>query len=139
MRRRLTSLLVFYAFTPGLGAALLLAATASRAQGLVPMAGASAIQGGLQGTATPAYTGELDRARTTLNGASTPPAGPGGNGGTASPAAAAAQSPGSSAASSGANLAGQAPSGASVNGRPIPLCSHGGLCQGALMRAMGRP
>ena len=85
MRRRLTSLLVFNALTPGLGAALLLAATASRAQGLVPMAGASAIQGGLQGTATPAYIGELDRARTTLNGASTPPAGPGGNGGTASP------------------------------------------------------
>ena len=32
-----------------------------------------------------------------------------------------------------------APSGASVNGQAIPLCSHGGLCQGAVMRAIGRP
>ncbi len=138
MRRRLISLLVPFTLAP---AALVLAPTAARAQGLAPMAGASAIQGTLQGTSTPAYTGVLDRARTTLNGASNPPTNPGGNSGTApaAPTASAPQLPATPAASTGANLAGQAPSGASVNGRPIPLCSHGGLCQGALMRAMGRP
>lgn len=43
------------------------------------------------------------------------------------------------AGSSAQNMASGAPSGASVNGQAIPLCSHGGLCQGALMRAIGRP
>ena len=43
------------------------------------------------------------------------------------------------AGSSAQNMASGTPSGASVNGQAIPLCSHGGLCQGALMRAIGRP
>ena len=43
------------------------------------------------------------------------------------------------AGSSAQNMASGAPSGAFVNGQAIPLCSHGGLCQGALMRAIGRP
>lgn len=112
----------------------LLPAQSGRAQGLAPMVGASAIQGTLQGTATPAYTGVLDKARTTVGSATaqtgTSPSPGSGTGPAAAPT-------GPTGASS--NLASSAPSGASVNGQPIPLCSHGGLCQGALMRAMGQP
>ena len=96
------------------------------------MVGASAIQGTLQGTSMPAYTGVLDKARNTVNTATTQQA-----------AAGSGSSPGPSstplAGSSAQNMASGAPSGASVNGQAIPLCSHGGLCQGALMRAIGRP
>jgi hypothetical protein len=48
-------------------------------------------------------------------------------------------SSGPPAGSSAQNMAFGAPSGALVNGQAIPLCSHGGLCQGAMMRAIGRP
>ena len=116
-------------------AALTLLGGGSRAQGLAPMAGASAIQGTLQGTSTPAYTGVLDRARTTLNTATSNQAGGSGTAG----AAGASASGSSGAAAAAPNLASGAPSGASVNGKPIPVCSHGGLCQGAMMRAIGRP
>ena len=113
-------------------AAVLLPASNALAQGLAPMVGASAIQGTLQGTSTPAYTGALDKARNTVNTATTQQA-----------AAGSVSSPGPSSAplagSSAQNMTSGAPSGASVNGQPIPLCSHGGLCQGAVMRAIGRP
>ncbi len=113
-------------------AAVLLPAGNALAQGLAPMVGASAIQGTLQGTSMPAYTGVLDKARNTVNTATTQQA-----------AAGSGSSPGTSSAplagSSAQNMASGAPSGASVNGQAIPLCSHGGLCQGAVMRAIGRP
>jgi hypothetical protein len=113
-------------------AAVVLANGNALAQGLAPMVGATAIQGTLQGTSMPAYTGVLDKARNTVNTATTQQA-----------AAGSGSSPGPSSApiagSSAANIASGAPSGASVNGQAIPLCSHGGLCQGALMRAIGRP
>ena len=95
------------------------------------MVGASAIQGTLQGTSMPAYTGALDKARNTVNTATTQQA-----------AAGSGSNPGPSSAplgSSTQNMASGASSGASVNGQAIPLCSHGGLCQGAVMRAIGRP
>ena len=102
------------------------------AQGLAPMVGASAIQGTLQGTSMPSYTGVLDKARNTVNTATTQQT-----------AAGSGSSPGPSpaplAGSSAQNMAIGAPSGASINGQAIPLCSHGGLCQGAVMRAIGRP
>jgi hypothetical protein len=102
------------------------------AQGLAPMVGASAIQGTLQGTSMPAYTGVLDKARNTVNTSTTQQA-----------AAGSGSSPGPSSAplagGSAQNMPSGAPSGASVNGQAIPLCSHGGLCQGAVMRAIGRP
>ena len=107
----------------------------AQAQGLAPMVGASAIQGTLQGTSTPAYTGVLDRARTTVGTATSPETG------SRSAAAAANGAPtgGSGAAQAGSNVTSGTSSGASVNGQPIPLCSHGGPCQGAMLRAMGRP
>ena len=108
-------------------AAILLPAADLQAQGLAPMVGASAIQGTLQGTSMPAYTGVLDRARNTVGTATS-----GQSAGGETAAAPATTKPGS-------NLASGAPSGASVNGQPIPLCSHGGLCQGAMLRAMDRP
>lgn len=99
----------------------------ARAQALAPMVGASAIQGTLQGTSMPAYTGVLDRARTTVGGATGQPS---------NPPASGAGSGATNATKASSSFSG---SGATVNGQPIPLCSHGGLCQGALMRAMGRP
>jgi hypothetical protein len=94
------------------------------------MVGASAIQGTLQGTSMPAYSGALDKARNTVNTATTQQA-----------AAGSGSSPGPSSApvSSTQKTASGASSGASVNGQAIPFCSHGGLCQGAVMRAIGRP
>ena len=61
--------------------------------------------------------------------------------GTLQAAAGSGSSPGPSSAplSSTQNTASGASSGASVNGHAIPFCSHGGLCQGAVMRAIGRP
>jgi hypothetical protein len=112
-------------------AAVVLPAGNALAQGLAPMVGASAIQGTLQGTSMPAYTGALDKARNTINTATTQQA-----------AAGSGSNPGPSSAplgSSTQNMASGSPSGASVNGQAIPLCSHGGLCQGAVMRAIGRP
>jgi len=112
-------------------AAVVLPAGNALAQGLAPMVGASAIQGTLQGTSMPAYTGALDKARNTVNIATTQQA-----------AAGSGSNPGPSSAplgSSTQNMATGASSGASVNGQAIPLCSHGGLCQGAVMRAIGRP
>lgn len=113
-------------------ATFVLPAGNSLAQGLAPMVGASAIQGTLQGTSMPAYTGVLDKARNTVNTAATRQA-----------LAGSGSSPGPSSApltgSSTQNMTSGAPSGASVNGQAIPLCSHGGLCQGAVMRAIGRP
>jgi hypothetical protein len=112
-------------------AAVVLSAGNALAQGLAPMVGASAIQGTLQGTSMPAYTGALDKARNTVNTATTQQA-----------AAGSGSNPGPSSAplgSSTQNMASGASSSASVNGQAIPLCSHGGLCQGALMRAIGRP
>lgn len=111
----------------GLAPSLLVAALAllshgAQAQGLAPMVGASAIQGTLQGASTPTYTGVLDKARTTVGAAAAAGASPGGAG----------------PARTGPNLASGAPSGASVNGQRIPLCSHGGPCQGAMLRAMGQ-
>ena len=113
-------------------AAVLLPGGNAIAQGLAPMVGASAIQGTLQGTSMPVYTGVLDKSRNTVDTATTQQA-----------AAGSGSSPGPSSAplagNSAQNMASGAPSGASVNGQAIPLCSHGGLCQGALMRAIGRP
>ena len=112
-------------------AAVVLPAGNALAQGLAPMVGASAIQGTLQGTSMPAYTGALDKARNTVNTATTQQA-----------AAGSGSNPGPSSAplgSSTQNISTGASSGASVNGQAIPLCSHGGLCQGAVMRAIGRP
>ena len=114
----------------GLLAWFLVPAGEAHAQALAPMVGASAIQGTLQGTSMPAYTGVLDRARNTV-GATTAP------GGQPNAAAVSSTAP-SGLAKANTNLSSGAPSGASVNGQPIPLCSHGGLCQGALTRAMGR-
>jgi len=113
-------------------AAVVLPAGNAIAQGLAPMVGASAIQGTLQGTSMPNYTGVLDKARNTVNIATTQPA-----------AAGSGSSPGPSSAplagGSAQNMASSGHSGASVNGQAIPLCSHGGLCQGAMMRAIRRP
>ena len=112
-------------------AAFVLPAGNAIAQGLAPMVGASAIQGTLQATPMPAYTGALDKARNTVNSATTQQAATGSG-----------SNPGPSSAplgSSTQNTASGAPSGASINGQAIPLCSHGGLCQGAVMRAIGRP
>ena len=95
------------------------------------MVGASAIEGTLQGSSMPAYTGAVDKARNTVNSATTQQA-----------AAGSGSSPGASSAplgSSTPNMTSGASGGASVNGQAIPLCSHGGLCQGAVMRAIGRP
>ena len=114
-------------------AAVLLPAGNALAQGLATMVGASAIQGTLQGTSMPAYTGVLDKARNTVSTTATTQQAAAGSG--SSPAPSSAPLAGSSAQ----NMASGAPSGASVNGQAIPLCSHGGLCQGALMRAIGRP
>jgi hypothetical protein len=116
-------------------AALTLLGGEARAQGLAPMAGASAIQGTLQGTSTPAYTGVLDRARNTINTATSNQAAGSGTAGAVGGAPSGASAPSAAAP----NLASGAPSGASINGKPIPVCSHGGLCQGAMMRAIGRP
>lgn len=121
----------------GLAPSLLVAALAllshgAQAQGLAPMVGANAIQGTLQGASTPTYTGVLDKARTTVGTATAAQAG----GGAA--AAAGASTGGVGPARTGPNLASGAPSGASVNGQRIPLCSHGGPCQGAMLRAMGQ-
>ena len=91
------------------------------------MVGASAIQGTLQGSSMPAYTGAVDKARNTVNSATTQQA-----------AAGSGSSPGPSSAPLGISTQKMA-SGVSVNGQAIPLCSHGGLCQGAMMRAIGRP
>ena len=113
---------------------VVLPAQAAQAQGLAGMAGASATQGTLQGASMPTYSGALNRARNTMAGANTGSA-PNPEAGQANGAA--APTGGNPAASPGPS--GSTPSGASVNGKPIPLCSHGGLCQGALMRAMGRP
>ena len=110
--------------------ALALLGQGAQAQGLAPMVGASAIQGTLQSTSTPTYTGVLDKARTTLGTATN---------GTPNAAANGAPAGSTRPVQAGANLASGAPSGASVNGQPIPLCSHGGPCQGAMLRAMGRP
>ena len=96
------------------------------------MVGASAIQGTLQGTSMHAYKGVLDKARNTVNTATTQQ-GAAGSGSRPDPSSAPL------ADSSAQNITSGAPSGASVNGQPIPLCSHGGLCQGAVMRAIGRP
>ncbi|MCT0215334.1 hypothetical protein KQ298_03200 [Synechococcus sp. CS-1330] len=113
-------------------AAVVLPAGNAIAQGLAPMVGVSTIQGTQQGISMPAYTGVLDKARNTVNTATTQQA-----------AAGSGSSPGPSSAplagSSAQNMAIGAPSGASINGQAIPLCSHGGLCQGAMMRAIGRP
>ena len=108
-------------------AAVVLPAGNAIAQGLAPMVGASAIEGTLQGSSMPAYTGALDKARNTAT--------------TQRAAAGSGSSPGPSSAplSSTQKMASGASSGASVNGQAIPLCSHGGLCQGAMMRAIGRP
>ena len=109
-------------------AAVVLPAGNALAQGLAPMVGARAIQGTLQGTSMPAYTGALDKARNTAT--------------TQQAAAGSGSSPGPSSAPLGSStqkMVSGASSGASVNGQAIPLCSHGGLCQGALMRAIGRP
>ena len=115
-----------------LAAVIVLPTGNATAQGLAPMVGANAIQGTLQGTSMPAYTGVLDKARNTVNTATTQQAAEGSG---SSPGPSSAPIAGSSAA----NIASGAPSGASVNGQAIPLCSHGGLCQGAVMRAIGRP
>ena len=52
-------------------AAVLLPAGNAIAQGLAPMVGASAIQGTLQGTSMPSYTGVLDKTRNTVDTATT--------------------------------------------------------------------
>ena len=52
-------------------AAVVLPAGNAIAQRLAPMVGASAIQGTLQGTSMPAYTGVLVKARNTVNAATT--------------------------------------------------------------------
>ena len=112
-------------------AAVVLPADNSIAQGLAPMVGASAIQGTLQGSSMPAYTGALDKTRNTVNTATTQQA-----------AAGSGSNPGPSSAPLGSSTqktASGASSGASVNGQAIPFCSHGGLCQGAVMRAIRRP
>jgi phage-related minor tail protein len=116
-----------------LAAAVVLPAGNAIAQGLAPMVGASAIQGTLQGTSMPAYTGAFYKARNTVNTVNTAT--------TQQAAAGSGSSPGPSSAplSSTQKMASGASSGASVNGQAIPLCSHGGLCQGAVMRAIGRP
>jgi hypothetical protein len=122
----------------GLAPSLLVAALAflsqgAQAQGLAPMMGANAIQGSLQGASMPTYSGALDKARTTVGMASSAQAGGGAAAATGAPTGGSG-----SAAQAGPNLASGAPSGASVNGQRIPLCSHGGPCQGAMLRAMGQ-
>ena len=114
---------------------VLLGSPAAQSQTLLDAAGATAVQGSLNGIGVPG-SGSIVRARqnaaaaqASLNGntsglpAPTGGGGPGGAGSPAAPAPVGDNGPGSAAAR--------------VNGQGIPICSHGSLCHGALLRAMG--
>lgn len=116
---------------------------ATQAQALAPMMGASAIQGTLQTVPASAAPGSLDRGRSAADqlraanqqrSAAISAIGAGG------PAAGSGSATSASAGATGAPApAGSGTTGISaarVNGQAIPICSHGGLCHGAVRRAM---
>ncbi len=113
--------------------AALCSPTAAQSQGLAGSAGAAAIQGSLNTVPVPGAQSTLNRVQrnraafNALNGSASgdmvpPPEPP--------PAPA-------TAASAPAAAAAPAVSGARINGRLVPYCSHGALCHGAMLRAVG--
>jgi hypothetical protein len=108
---------------------------AGQAQMLLDATGAAAMQGTVNSTTVPGATGTLNMVRDKTSAVQSVE---GGGASTAPPAASAAPpaAPGGAAPPSGGAPA-PARSTARVNGRSVPICSHGGLCHGALLRAMG--
>ncbi|MFQ6538763.1 MULTISPECIES: hypothetical protein [Aphanothece] len=115
---------------------LLAPAQAVRAQTLMDVTGATVIQGTLNNSSTAVPgSGSIERARAasaaaeaSLNNRSTGVS-PAGDQAIPTPP------PAPRGATGGAPAA--PPSRARVNGVAVPTCSHGGLCHGALLRAMG--
>ncbi|WP_043369094.1 hypothetical protein [Cyanobium sp. PCC 7001] len=116
----------------------LLSPAAGRAQMLLDATGAAAMQGTVNSISVPGSTAILNRARETtseiqnVQGGGAAPAQP--------PPAAGSPAPAAPAGAGTASSRGPQPpaqSTARVNGRSVPMCSHGGLCHGALLRAMG--
>ena len=113
--------------------AALCAPTAALSQGLAGSAGAAAIQGSLNTVPVPGAQTTVNRVQqnmaafNALNGAASgdmvPP-----------PEPAPAPAP---AANAQAPAPAPVPSGARINGRLVPYCSHGALCHGAMLRALG--
>ncbi len=105
--------------------------TAALSQGLAGSAAAAAIQGSLSTVPVPGAQTTVNRVQPkraafhALNGAASgdmvPPTEP-------------APAP---AASTPAAAAVPVVSGARINGRLVPYCSHGALCHGAMLRALG--
>lgn len=110
-------------------AALLYTPTAALSQGLAGRDGAAAIQGRLNTVPAPGAQTNVNRVQqdraafNALNGAASgdmvPPPEP------------------APAASALAAAAAPVVSGARINGRLVPYCSHGALCHGAMLRALG--
>jgi hypothetical protein len=137
-----------------LAAALTLGGQATapgRAQTLLDVMGAGAIQNTLQSLPAGGASGVIERSRSTVQQSSLAEqqrqqllqqlSGGGGGGGGAAGSAAALMAPLMNMFMPGAfpgapGNAGQ-PARAQVNGRLVPYCSHGGLCHGALMQAVG--
>jgi hypothetical protein len=121
-----------------LAAAVLAAPMGLRAQTLMDVTGATVIQGTLNNTSTSVPgSGSIQRAReasaaaeASLNqrSANMPGAGSGAPG---------AITPASGGSTRSAGPAVPGTTTARVNGKAVPVCSHGALCHGALLRAMG--
>jgi hypothetical protein len=116
----------------------LLTPAAGQAQMLLDATGAAAIQGTVNSISVPGATAILNKARENTAAIQNPQAGGGAPAEPAAPTGTAA--PAAPAAAGTASTRGPQPpaqSLARVNGRSVPMCSHGGLCHGALLRAMG--
>lgn len=111
--------------------AALCSPTAAQSQGLAGSAGAAAIQGSLNSVPVPGAQSTLNRVQrnraafNALNGSASgdmvPPPEP----------------PPAPATAASAPAAAPVVSGARINGRLVPYCSHGALCHGAMLRALG--
>jgi hypothetical protein len=132
-----------------LAAALVLGAQApAQAQTLLDVMGAGAIQNTLQSLPAGGASGVIERSRSAVDQSSLAEQqrqqlllqlSGGGGGGSSAPAAglmAPLMNMFMPGAFPGAPGAADQPASAQVNGRLVPYCSHGGLCHGALMRAV---
>jgi hypothetical protein len=136
-----------------LGAALAttsLSGGPAQAQTLLDVMGASAIQNSLQSLPAGGATGVIERSRSAVDQAGRAEQqrldllqqmGGGGGMPAATGAAAALMAPlmqmfGAMGLPGGPGAVGQPTTTAVVNGQLVPYCSHGGLCQGALLRAV---
>lgn len=105
-------------------------------QGLAGSAGAAAMQGNLNTVGVPGAQSTLRRARENsaalqaLNGSASGDMAP-------PPAGAPPPPPPTSGATPERAAAPPELRGARINGRLVPYCSHGALCHGAMLRALG--